>query len=369
MRNVTWLLPLASLAATPVQAAAGQQPWEGVWQGTIGTLPVRACFDQRSDNWANGSYYYVSKLVPIALRKESGAGVWTEHDGGAEESGGSWTLSNQDGNHLSGQWRSGSKSLPVALTRVAARIKEEGFCASAEFHGPRVRPIRVTSAAASNEGIAFTKLTYDVGPAFPDTSITGFAIREQQPGDRAINAALRVDASNPDADYLACDRQQVGQNGISGSFAYEAEPALLTSEFVSATISSGGDCGGAHPDDSTYHRAFDRKTGKPVDLGTWFTARGVKAREAGDTGPYRELTPALRNEVLRHFKFDEAECREAVSSADYWDIALGRTGLSFTPSLPHVAEACAEPATVPLKDLSGWLSPAGREGVGRLAAR
>jgi len=368
MRGWTWFMPLACVAAVPVQADAAQPAWEGVWQGTIGALPVRACLAQRSEDWAVGSYYYMSKLVPIALRKED-SGAWTEHEGGAEESGGSWTLSNEGANRLSGQWRNGTKTLPVALTRVATRASEDGPCASDEFHAPRVRPVRVTSKADSRQGIAYAKLTYNVGPGFPDASIVGFAIREQQPGDRTINVALRVDTTSPDADYLGCDRQQVAQNGTGGSFAYEAEPDLLTAELLSATISTGGDCGGAHPDDSTFHRTFDRKTGRMIDLGTWFTVRGVKARVADDVGPYRELTPALRSTVLRHFKFEDSECREAVSEADYWDIGLGRSGLVFTPSLPHVAAACEEPATVPFAQLSAWLSPAGRQGVARLSVR
>lgn len=369
MRNMTWLLPLASLAAVPAPAFAAQPAWEGVWQGTVGTLPVRACLSQTSEDYARGSYYYMSKLVPIALQKEEAAGAWSEHEGGAEDSGGNWTLANDGDNRLTGQWRSGTKNLPIVLTRVAAPANDFGPCNSSEFHAPRVRPIRVTSAPETRDGIAYTKLTYNLGPGFPDSSIVGFAIREQQPGDRAINAALRVDTTKPDADYLACDHQQVAMQGTAGSFSYEAEPDLLTADFLSATISSGGDCGGAHPDDSTFHRTFDRKTGHAVDLGNWFNARGVKARTAGDDSPYRELTPALRSAVLRHFKFEESECREAVSSADYWDIALGRTGLAFTPSLPHVAEACAEPATVPFRELSAWLSSAGQQGVMRLAAR
>jgi len=368
MRRWAWLLPLAALAAVPARAEAATPAWEGVWQGTVGALPVRACLSQRSADWAVGSYYYMSKLVPIALRRQ--VGTWTEHLGGGEESSGSWALSNQGPNRLAGQWRSGSRTLPVALTRVVSRAaSEDGPCASDAYHAPRLRPVRVTSAADSRQGIAYTKLTYNVGPGYPDASIVGFAIREQQPGDGAINAALRVDTSRPDADYAGCDRQQVGQNGSGGSFGYEAEPDLLTAEFLSAAISSGGDCGGAHPGGSTWHRTFDRRSGQAVDLGTWFTARGVKPLGPDNEGPYRELTPALRSLVLRFARIEDSECREAVSGADYWDIALGRSGLVFTPSLPHVVAACEEPATVPFAQLSAWLSPAGRQGVARLAGR
>ncbi|MGE3692277.1 MAG: hypothetical protein AB7F98_12955 [Novosphingobium sp.] len=357
------------MAAVPAPAEAAPPAWHGVWQGTIGSLPVRACLDGREDGLSRGSYYYMSKLVPITLTKEEAAGGWSERTPAADESGGDWTLTSRGANQLTGQWRSGSKSLAIALTRVAARPHEDGPCASSEFHAPRIRPVRVTSAPERREGIAYTKLTYNVGPAFPDTSIIGFAIREQAPGDRAINAALRVDTSKPDAGYLECDRLQVAQNGYPGAYVYEAEPDLLTADFLSASISSGGDCGGAHPDDTTFHRTFDRKSGVEVHLGTWFTARGVKPRAAGDDSNTRELTRGLRAVILRQARFDEAECREAVSSADYWDIALARGGLKFTPSLPHVVAACEEAISVPSSALAAWLSPAGRQGMARLGAK
>jgi hypothetical protein len=56
---------LAALAlSAPVQAAPA---WHGVWQGSVGTLPVRACLQERSETYRNGSYYYLSRLQPIAL--------------------------------------------------------------------------------------------------------------------------------------------------------------------------------------------------------------------------------------------------------------------------------------------------------------
>ncbi len=369
MRKMLWLLPLASLAATPAQAAAPAPAWQGLWQGTIGELPVRACLSVRGDDSGLGSYYYMSKLVPIAIRQEEGKSVWAEQNSAMDDSGASWTIANAGAQQLSGQWRSGSRTLAIALTRVAFPPNYDGPCYSAEFQAPRVKPVRVTSAAATNAGVSYTKQTYDVGPGFPDASIAGFAIREQQPGDRAINAALRLDLTKPDTEYLDCDRLQVAQQGIAGAYSYEAQPDLLTAEFLSASISSGGDCGGAHPDDSTFHRTFDRRSGRAIDLGTWFTARGVKPWTRRDDGPFHEIRPALRSVVLRHFKFDDSECREAVGTADLWDIALGRAGLTFTPSLAHVVVACEEPATVPFRELTAWLSPAGRQGVARMGVR
>ena len=373
MRVAGWVL-MAALAAAlattaaPAMADDARPPWEGVWQGTIGTLPVRACLAQHDADRSNGSYYYLGKLVPIALQKESGNPAWTEHEGGGVAVGGFWTFSNSAPDRLAGQWKKGSRSLPIALSRVAANLAQDGPCGSAEYSAPRVRPARVVPSPASKAGIAFTKLTYNLGPGYPDASITSFAIREQQPGDRAINAALRVDPARfeGEADYLSCDRLALAMSGTGGYFAYSAEPDLLTTEYLSAEISSGGDCGGAHPDDSTFHRTFDRKTGRRIDLGSWFNARAVLPRLPDDTGDYRQLSAALRNLVVRHFRSGEPECREAVAMADYWDLGLDRRGIAFTPSLAHVAAACEETTVVPFAALSAMLSPAGKAGAARL---
>ena len=58
------LAAIALLAATPANAAVPNPQIAGVWDGTIGTLPVRACFVHESYG-DQGAYYYRSKLVTI----------------------------------------------------------------------------------------------------------------------------------------------------------------------------------------------------------------------------------------------------------------------------------------------------------------
>lgn len=356
------LLLAAFLVPASVQAAPA---WHGVWQGTIGTLPVRACLQERSEIYRNGSYYYLSRLAPIPLSHEDD-GSWAE-----ENDSGRWTVT-AAGSRLTGTWRGGGKSLPIALNRVAVAPNDEDPCGSAAFIAPRLRPAKVVAKPARHQGFVYTQLLYEVGPAFPEVEIASFSYPPTRPGDAAINAALRLDPARPEseADYAGCMKMALASHGRDGDFQFAFTPELVTSEYLSVAASSGGFCGGAHPDESQWHVLFDRVSGRKIDLAGWLTARGV-VPDGGEVGTsIRRITPALRAVALKHFPFgrgEDADCREAVASEDYWELALGRKGIAFTPSLPHVVQACEEAAEVLFAELAPFLGPAGRAGIARLA--
>ena len=59
-------------------AAAQESPaWAGVWEGRVGTYPVRLCIDSHGGP-ARGAYYYLSRLEPIPITEEDGEGGWIE---------------------------------------------------------------------------------------------------------------------------------------------------------------------------------------------------------------------------------------------------------------------------------------------------
>jgi hypothetical protein len=356
------------LAALPISAAAQAEPsWHGVWQGRIGTLPVRACLQQRSETYRNGSYYYLNRMKPIPLRAEDD-GTWSEEaDGGAIT--GNWRVENAAPNRLTGTWRSGARTLPITMTRLAA-AGEDGPCGSDAFIAPRLRPARLVARPASKEGFAYTELTYVVGPSFPEVGIVSFSYPPSRPGDRAINASLRVDPAEHEgpADYAGCMKMALASLGRDGDFQFSYVPAMVTPEFLSVAANSGGFCGGAHPSEGVWHLTFDRVSGKSLNLADWFTPRGI-INEPSETTPITKLAAPLRPTVLRHYPFEagqDADCKEVVAQADYWDLSLTRRGIGFTPSLPHVAQACTETAVVPFAQLSAFMTAAGRAGQARL---
>lgn len=357
------LFLLAALALTA--PAQGAPAWHGVWQGTVGKLPVRACLQERSETYSNGSYYYVARLRPIALSHEDD-GSWSE-----ENDSGRWTVAASGGGRLTGTWRGGGKSLPIALARVPIAANEEDPCGSTAFIAPRLRPAKIVAAPARYQAFAYTQLLYEVGPGFPEVEIASFSYPPTRPGDAAINAALRLDPAKPEseADYVGCMKMALASGGRDGDFNFAYTPELVTSEYLSVAANNGGFCGGAHPDESQWHVLFDRVSGRKIDLAGWLTARAIVPGGGEGGTSIRRITPALRALALKHFPFgrgEDADCREAIAGEDYWEIALTRKGIAFTPSLPHVIQACEDAAEVPFADLAPFLSPPGRAGIARL---
>jgi hypothetical protein len=365
------LLPAILLGAAGVSPAqaAGE---EGVWQGTIGTLPVRACLTRDEDGkWGTGSYFYLSKLEPLRLEAaDEGPDLVEREMLAADKENARWRVVPHGADALGGEWRSGARTLPIALRRVPAAASDDGPCASDAYLAPRLRPLRATSAPTTQGALRYTKLTYSAGPAFPDVTMASFAIAETQPGDKAINAAVRLDPAKPEnpGDYLACVRQGLAQTGTDGDYDAELTPSVVPGDFLSADVSIGWSCGGAHPDNASYSLTYDRRTGREVRLSSWLLPSAVTPPERGDTGHSFRVTPAFRQLLLKHFPFDPqaAECRESVEQEDYWTVAILATGLGFAPQLPHVVQACEDTAVVPFHDLASYLSAAGHEGAGRV---
>jgi hypothetical protein len=368
IRGMMRLTPWLALAlASP--AAAQDQPrpqWEGVWQGTIGTLPVRACFFKHSDDWSVGSYYYLSRMRAIALDRERD-GTWIEHGAGGGDVTGRWAIV-RDGDRLVGDWRQGNRRLEIALRPVPAELADGGACGSDEYIAPRVRPLTVRTSAKSLGGFAYTEVIHDAGPHLAEVAISTFSYAPTRPGDRAINAALRIDPQRfeGDADYLACLKQALASTGYDGDFSFNIGPARAERNFLSVLVAGSGSCGGAHPYHYSLHRTYDRQSGRLTDLSRWFVPAAVVPRLPDDAPDLHKLAPALRGVVMGYAGGLERDCREVIESADYWDIALAPAGLDFTPSLPHAATACAEAIRVPYAGFARHLSAEGRAAWGRV---
>ena len=264
----------AALFAAPVHAQEGpQHPWAGVWQGTIGSLPVRVCLSSRDGKLGTGSYYYVASLVPLRLQPNGETGTLSESKTVGDDESARWQLAMAGTARLSGQWRQLTRTLPVSLSRVPFTANDDGPCASDAFLAPRIQSVGVASSAVTAKGIGYDRLVYIVGKAFATVAMESFALAEALPGDRAINAALRLNPATPDGDgdFLSCMRQSLSMAGVDGDYAVNLGPAMIAREFVSASVSVDWYCGGAHPDGSTRHRTFDRRSGEEVDLTSWLS--------------------------------------------------------------------------------------------------
>ncbi len=365
------LTPLFAMAAAAQAAPATDLA--GIWEGNVGTLPVRACFVQRE--WGTfGAYYYQSRLQLIALEAVDGvAGAFDEGGGGGAgpgENAPRWRIERADATWLTARWTGAGRTLPVRLRRVSRASGEEGACASFAFHRPRLAGVQTTSNRAAVDGIAYTKLTLVNRGRF-EIAVQTFALDGTGPAVRRINTALGAELAGNPPGWFECISGSLSQGPYEGSEESTLEPAMISRRWLSVASHSAWSCGGAHPDSSNIYRLFDLTSGAEVELLDWFLPAAVKREHVeGAEDDLRTLEPAFRSFLLAdwHPGADMAECDEVVRSQDSWNVGLTRDGFLFSPSLPHVAQACGEEFSVDFDRIRPWLTPQAAASVRALRA-
>ncbi|WP_395612252.1 hypothetical protein [Allosphingosinicella sp.] len=363
---VLGVLPLSAALAQPAPAP----DLRGIWEGTVGTLPVHACFVS-GETGAFGAYYYNNQLRLIGLEAVEGtAGAFregaTEEEGAAARPEARWRIEQADGGALTARWTQGSRTLPVRLQRVARPADdEEGPCASLAFHQPRLAGIHNVSTRATVDGVSYTKLSVDLRGRFP-ASVTTFALDGDGEAVRRLNATLGEGVNGDPPGWLDCVRGPLENFPFQGEYNESLEPAMIARRWLSVASHYDGSCGGPHPDESSTYRTFDLATGQEVNLHDWFTPAAVKVeRIEGSSDVLRSLEPAFRTFLLARWHGD-GECDEVVRTTDYWNIGLTRAGFVFSPDLPHVAQACVEEFTADFDRIRPWLKPEGAAAVAAL---
>jgi hypothetical protein len=360
-------------AAALVGVPAAAQPnagLAGVWQGTIGAQPVRACFNQRE--WGTfGAYYYMSHLVSIPLQQPDGKKL-TFVEGGDERDTASprWTFDKTAPDRLAGSWTQAARTLPIALTRVPLpKLKENDTpCGSMVFQEPRTRGVKTLTKPAVKDGVHYTRLILDHRGHFgDDISVETFALAGDTPAVRKINAKLREPLAGEPDGWLACIRMAANNSPYGAANAESYEPRLFGRRWLVVMHHWDGDCGGAHPDSSNTPMVFDLTTGAEVNVFDWFNDKAVKREPVEGYEPLISLRPPFRSVVLGGWKADDAECTDAVRTTQYWHTEPTRTGFTFTPDLPHVAQACGEDFKVPLAKLQPWLNEKGKAAMAALS--
>ncbi|KRA84276.1 hypothetical protein [Altererythrobacter sp. Root672] len=356
---------LLTLGIVAQPAFAQDEPaWVSVWEGQIGTYPVRACLESFGDGPGRGSYYYLSALEPISISEEDGEGGWVERAPGGDAEA-TWELAELTSNRVRGTWRQGSRSLPIDLKPVAWTEGEWGGpCSSAAFLGPRTGKGSIASDAAELEGWKYTRKTYRPAKFFAeDVSIETFDFVPQRPGDKAILEVLAADLPREtvEDDFMECLAGSIASLGIDGDYSLSVKPTLVNKAFLVAEQESGSFCGGAHPNYYTIVHTFDRQSGEEVDLFGWIGDERIDGEDS-------VIPDALRDLVMANWPKDEdaSECREYVAEASYWSIGLAGGGLVFRPDLPHVATPCIVPVLVEWSALAPFLDAEGRAGLALL---
>ncbi len=333
--------------------AASLSPLQGVWKGTIGKFSIQACFLDGSD-FQFGAYYYFSQLKTIHLDRPSKGAVWWETE---ENKGPRWQLNSVAGDHVHGSWSDKGKTLPIALNRVPLN-KEELIqpCGAEAYVSPLFTAPKITEMAAMLDGVAYTSIAVDVGKQF-DVSIAGFKLNGSDANTMKINKLLTaiIPIVAKGADYADCITSALSANGRDGNYSVNSTPVLISANWLVARTGSEDYCGGAHPNAGSIDTVYDLKNGVKVDVEKWFLPEAMDLKDG--INPQGEL----RDFVLKaEMKQATAECSDVYDSASYWNLALSKAGVNFTPSLPHVATACAESVDVPFALAAKFMNAEGK---------
>src|SRR4051812_5631178 len=265
-------------------AAAPAAPM-GIWEGTVGDLPVRACFAQR-ELGSFGSYYYLSRLRLIALEAEEGTRGGVREIDARDSNAPRWLIEGADAGRLTARWTHRGRSLPVRLKRIAAANAGQDQCGSMAYHRPRLAGVRTVSTRASVDGVAYTRIALEHGGRF-DASLQTFALEGASPAAARINAILSRDLRGDPPEWFDCMRGPLEQGPNEGSFHDSLEPAMISRRWMSAIDRFDGYCGGTHPDEARTYRTFDLAGGREVDPYDWLNATAVERQ--GPAGTQEEI--------------------------------------------------------------------------------
>lgn len=354
--GVLLLSPVLACAAGPAEVP------KGVWEGTLGTKPIVACFNS---DYPSGSYFYKQYKKAIALGHSDKDSFW--HEGGET---GLWVLDPVKGTTLSGTWKSVKGTpvtLPIRLDLADAKGGDKA-CASDGYAGQLEAPPKIEIGK---------KEEYATGRSFRRLRFAGQETIElfgPEPTLAAINRELRRDfdtGKDTIKEYFDKRREFLGRVGVPAEDENTTEPEYWTSQWLSIrnyTWAAGTGRAGI----SWFYRTWDIQTGKQVDLWTWFGSRKESLRVPG-VGPViatsgGSMTPKLRRFLFRHGGIDpkkaEENCEFNYKEDAYYDLTLEAKGMRFAQ--PDFGNGCAIEIEVPYAELGPVLTSAGKAAVQRI---
>ncbi|WP_432725670.1 hypothetical protein [Variovorax sp. W6] len=350
------LLPLLAHAAGTVDVP------KGVWEGTLGTKAIVACFNS---DYPSGSYFYKQYKKAIALGRSDKDSFWRE---GGET--GLWALDPVKGTTLSGTWKSVKgtpTTLPIQLNLTDATGGDKA-CASDGYAGQLEAPPKIEIGK---------KEEYATGRSFRRLRFAGqetIELSGPEPTLAAINRELRRDFDTGQEtvkEYFDKRRQFLGQVGVPAEDENTADPSYWTSQWLSIrnyTWAAGTGRAGI----SWFYRTWDLQTGKQVDPWSWFGPRPqpqpqkAPGQIAGtESGP---MPPKLRRFLFKYAGIQpskaEENCKSNYDEGAHYDLTLEAKGMRF--SQPEYGTGCEIAIEVPYADLAPVLTPAGKAAVRRI---
>ena len=356
------------LLAQTAHAAPDLKAMHGVWSGTIGNLPVQACYNA-SDYTNDGRYFYLNRLSTIPLISDTKKPGELTEGWPDQKKVARWRIGSITANGVEGAWTGNGRTLPIRLTRMRFAVSEDSDspCGSLAFVQPIIAATRIVKRPGRVHGLAVEKWKL----ATPDESVSieSFQLRGTGPAIAAINQRLRESFDHSEEGWKWCLRNA---GAWGGSYYDEVETRLLTAHWLSVMSHNENSCGGAHPNNSNQSILFDRQSGRQVDVYTWFGSAAPKREQVdGTSETIDEPTGKLFDLIMKlHPRTGEKdkECGDAVATASSWALELKADGVSFTPELPRVVMACGDEVVLPWAKLRPFLNSVGKREVAALLA-
>jgi hypothetical protein len=376
MRLKLVLAPGFLLLICSLPPSALCQTINGVYRGTLGKqeIVVEIGVDPDQPDGLAGRYFYRTHGIAISLKggqTEDGSFLLIEYHSW-KNTGAQWKLKFQDGQaagtfcKCDPQHAPAGKSLPVQLRRVSSGFNpdfelflsepEAGSAPDQAYYNLLLDfPLTTGREVTTGNGYAYVmiedprfKTSLPRITRFPDPAAM---IKTNQLLDKELGK-YRL--------YAAECLQGVSFNG--GDFELKTTVELFNRHLLSVTRQGMIFCGGAHPDSVTYINTYD------LDSGSETSVEELLAREM-DQQAVRKLigNRELGSKDLVHRLIAELYLRRAQPDKSCHDVIsrneeshepafdtlqyLSSRGLVAQPSLPHVAQACAEPVTIPYEEL------------------
>ena len=334
-------LVLVFLQMTPLAVLAGAASPQGVWNGSIGTKAIVACFNRGSPWTAYGSYYYIDFLTPIALHTQERDSYWHE-----EDDAGQWELATPVDGVVTGTWRNEKtkKALPINLA-VVDGSDDESACARDSYNKRlESRPqVETGKMVQLSPGRSYRKLRF----AGQET----IELFGPDPALGQLNSLLKLDQSKEAIDaYFLQRREFLGRVGYPGADDRHTEPTYWDSQFITIQFYEWV-AGTGRSGISIQHRTWNTKTGEEVNLWSWIESSSTASG----------LPPKLRKFLYRDVKDQLPECTNGYRGEGIFTLTIAKAGLQFEEEA--WGEGCERTFFIPYEKLGPFLSPAGKQAI------
>jgi len=372
---------------------AADKPWEGVFEGTLGTARVQVLLGHPDGNGEDSRYSYAGKPFDLGLLLEQegprlrfvestmvGAQPDDLKGKGARLISGRWDIAvSKDG--ASGTWtdRDGKKTLPVTLTRVtkasgrASEIYGQVWARQVAFAptlaGKSFSGVSVGMAKDRVFAVSFPRLT-----SHPDPTQMG-----------RINAMLEAEHRKAVASWREClsylPRQRPGETPERKDIASEINLQVTYATPTLMSLSEAGSimCGGAYPNNFIRSSTFDLVAAERIGPSSEAVEGVDPILSASQLGRIFDLSTKARLTAFNTFWWNRwlANAKRKVKADDECldrfetekpgadsraDFRFEKRGLAVTHTdYPHAMSVCIvteyNPYLIPWAQLKPYLKP------------